>query len=151
MRYMTVSEARQRIKDAIASGLYVPIHREYYRTNGVVKGCALCGLYIGCGGEQISRRQKDLFARWELEDGAALRDFIESGVTAPPVRENDHRILEAGYENFEHAIINGFWKIADQSDPWYKLGVALRTGELAEEIEKELKENGEEEERKRKR
>lgn len=109
---MTSKGARKAIKDALASGLYKPKHLVFYkRGRSVIRGCALCGLYIGCGGDPIIGNPHDA--------DLLMTAFL---VQVKKIKRSELFQLEDGYESDRFNNDNGY----DKNKPWIKLGIDLR-------------------------
>src|SRR5262245_18093570 len=125
--YMTPERADQLMTDALRSGRWKPFPHSYGTDTGTgeLVGCAICGLYLGCGGEVLDPETP--FLPICNDHGARLKgelvgayfasevDFLTSGVTEPPVHRRDLEDLEYGFMEYGHG-----------SGPWWDLGQKWR-------------------------
>lgn len=119
-RYMTVEECEQYIEDGLEERARLGFGYGALdaRFDGRVAGCALCVLYAGVGG--CDRAYTDLAYGGQFFQ----RDFLQRGLTAPPIRQVDLANLEMGYENFESLFLDPDSKQinANSHSAFFKLG-----------------------------
>jgi hypothetical protein len=118
---MTVEQAESLIADARTEAVELSHSYGFIRLDGRIKGCAICALYIGCGGAILDRGPNSPF----VGDPETMREFLEAGLTAPPIKKRDLIDLECGYEDFKNGIC-GEIVTPNPHSVFYKLGVKLR-------------------------